>query len=179
MVTVGSGLLEAARSFTPPSHSTCDAVDAIAVGIWAGKNFTEIAEIVGYTNRGTAYEAVMRAIKRETLENVEEIRAGELSRIDAMLEASWPIAIATIETVDDEGNPLNPTIVAARMDHQLKAQATVLKLMERRAKYVGGLESPAQVDIKAEVTTPDQFAAYLLGAREAYEAQRADAGGVS
>ena len=140
----------------------------------AGKNFTEIAEIVGYTNRGTAHEAVMRCIRRETLENVDEIRAGELSRIDKMIEASWPTATAAIRTTDADGEHLDGKLINAMMQNQLQAQTTILKLMERRAKYIGGLESPAQLDIKHEVATPDQFAAYLLGVREAFEQTRAD-----
>jgi hypothetical protein len=90
-----------------------------------------------------------------------------------MLEATWPTAVATIAEVDWDGSPITAKLRASMVQNQLQAQTTVLKLIERRAKYVGGLESPAQVDIKAEVTTPDQFAAYLLGAREAFDTQKA------
>jgi hypothetical protein len=64
---------------------------AIALHL-AGKKFDEIAEIVGYTNRGTAYETVMRALRRETVADIEEIRNVEIARIDAMLESIWPVA---------------------------------------------------------------------------------------
>jgi hypothetical protein len=53
----------------------------------AGKKFDEIAKIVGYSDRGAAYNATMRAIKRETVEDIGEIRNVEIVRIDAMLDS--------------------------------------------------------------------------------------------
>jgi hypothetical protein len=88
-------------------------------------NFTEIAEIVGYASRGAAYDATMRAMNRETLENVDEIRSGELSRIGKMIEASWPTATVAIATANADGEPLDPKLLNAIMQNQLQAQATV------------------------------------------------------
>jgi hypothetical protein len=113
----------------------------------AGKKFDEIAEIVGYTNRGTAYETVMRALKRETVEDIEEIRNVEIARIDAMLDSIWPIALEDPEWVrqfadakkvvplrDDEGREVVFVIPAQA---KLDAIAKVIRLMERRARYLG------------------------------------------
>jgi hypothetical protein len=119
---------------------------AIALHL-AGKKFDEIAEIVGYTNRGTAYETVMRALRRETIADIEEIRNVEVARIDAMLESIWPVAIEDPEWVrqfadarkvvplhDDEGREV---VFVIPSDAKLEAIARVIRLMERRARYLG------------------------------------------
>lgn len=120
-----------------------------AVALLAGgKTFTEIAEIVGYADRGSAYNATFRAIRRETVDNVDEVRDLELSRIDRMVEASWPMATASITEFDKSGEKISPLLLSARMDNQLKAQATILKLMERRARYLPGIETPIELKIE-------------------------------
>jgi hypothetical protein len=119
---------------------------AIALHL-TGKKFDEIAEIVDYTNRGTAYETVMRALRRETVANIEEIRNVEIARIDAMLESIWPVAIEDPEWVrqfvgakkvvplrDEEGREV---VFIIPSDSKLEAIAKVLRLMERRARYLG------------------------------------------
>jgi len=68
----------------------------------AGKKFDEIAEIVGYSDRGAAYNATMRAIKRETVEDIGEIRNVEIVRIDAMLDSVWACC--------DRGPRVDPSI---------------------------------------------------------------------
>jgi hypothetical protein len=103
-------------------------------------------------------------LKRSVNQDADEVRSMEFKRINRMLEASWPI---------DEGNQISPVLLAARMDQQLKDQATVLKLMEGPGKIHRRLESPAQLDIKHEVATRDHFAAYVLGVREAFDATKA------
>jgi hypothetical protein len=113
----------------------------------AGKKFDEIAEVVGYTNRGTAYETVMRALRRETVADIEEIRNVEVARIDAMLESIWPLAIEDPEWVrqfadakqvvplhDDEGREV---VFIIPSDAKLEAIAKIIRLMERRARYLG------------------------------------------
>jgi hypothetical protein len=113
----------------------------------AGKKFDEIAEIVGYTNRGTAYETVMRALRRETVADIEEIRNVEIARIDAMLESIWPLATEDPEWVrqfadakkvvplhDDEGREV---VFIVPSFAKLEAIAKIIRLMERRARYLG------------------------------------------
>jgi len=113
----------------------------------AGKKFDEIAEIVGYTNRGTAYETVMRALRRETVADIEEVRNVEIARIDAMLDSIWPLAIEDAEWVrqfadakkvvpvhDDDGREI---VFIIPSDAKLDAIAKIIRLMERRARYLG------------------------------------------
>ncbi len=81
----------------------------------AGVKFDDIAEQVGYADRATAYNAVMRAIRRETAENVEEVRSAEIARLDELLAVLWPKA---------KGG-------------DLQATDRILRLQERRARYLG------------------------------------------
>jgi hypothetical protein len=113
----------------------------------AGKKFDEIAELVGYADRAAAYNATMRAIKRETVEDIEEIRNVEVARIDTMLESIWPVAVEDPEWVrqfadakkvvplhDDEGREV---VFVIPSDAKLEAIAKIIRLMERRARYLG------------------------------------------
>lgn len=106
-----------------------------------GKGFQEIAHILGYSSVSGAYDAVMGALHDTLQEPADAVRAMELERIDAMLEAQWP---------------------AARGGH-LRAQEMVLRLMERRAKYLG-LDAPQQFeDVTKKVQTEAGRIAAELG----------------
>jgi hypothetical protein len=93
-----------------------------------GKTFPEIAYELGYSAVSSAYEAVMTALKDTLREPAEEVRKLELDRLDAMLNAIWPQALSG----------------------DLKAIDSVLRLMDRRARYLG-LDAPVRVDIEADV----------------------------
>lgn len=60
----------------------------------AGHDYATIAQAVGYTNRGTAHRTVMNALKEHTAEAVEELRATEVDRLDALQASIWPEAMA-------------------------------------------------------------------------------------
>jgi len=72
-------------------------------------------------------------IKDGLREQAPAIRDKEISRLDTMLMGVWPKARA--------GDP--------------RAIETVLRIMERRAKYVPGLEVPQRVDLSIQLT-PEQ-----------------------
>jgi hypothetical protein len=93
-----------------------------------GRGYQQIADELGYRSVSGAYDAVMRALRETLREPAEQVRTLELGRLDAMLEAIWPAA--------EEG--------------KIPAQLQVLRLMERRAKYLG-LDAPARVDIEHRV----------------------------
>jgi hypothetical protein len=76
--------------------------------------FDDIAEQVGYSERGAAYRATMNAIRRETSEDAQEVRTAELARIDELMFTYWPKA--------KEGD-------VAAMDRVIR--------LDRRAKYLG------------------------------------------
>jgi hypothetical protein len=93
-----------------------------------GASFDTIAVALGYGGKSGAYKAVSTALRDTLREPAEEVRALELERLDHMLTAIWPAALS--------GN--------------FRAQDQVLRLMERRAKYLG-LDAPARVDIEARI----------------------------
>lgn len=94
----------------------------------AGVTFDQIAKSVGYTNKGTAYEAYRRALTRTLQQPADEVRELELDRLDRAQTAIWASVM--------QGDPA--------------AVNTLLKIMDRRSKYLG-LDAPVkqQVEIAA------------------------------
>ncbi|MFE3577856.1 hypothetical protein [Streptomyces vinaceus] len=96
-----------------------------------GASYTEIAEALGYSSKGSACSDVRRALEKHVVEEglaVEAWRELELARLDVLQRAIWPKAMA--------GDP--------------RAIETALKILDRRAKLLG-LDSA----IKLEVLTID------------------------
>src|SRR6266542_3076396 len=93
-----------------------------------GRDYRYIATSLEYAGPSGAYQAVMTALKETLREPADEVRKLELDRLDAMLTAIWPLALAP----------------------DLKAQEQVLRLMDRRARYLG-LDSPIRVDIEHDI----------------------------
>lgn len=54
----------------------------------AGANFDEIAESLGYANRGGAHKAIMTAIENTLREPVAHVRDLELKRLDRYMDGS-------------------------------------------------------------------------------------------
>lgn len=99
-----------------------------------GKSFQEIAEICGWANRNGPYLAIQRHLTRNIREASTELIELEVLRLDALLDAQWPLAMGG----DD------------------KAATIILKIMERRAKLLG-LDKPVEQKIsvsKTEEPTP-------------------------
>jgi len=81
----------------------------------SGCTFDEIAVKLGYSGRGGAYKAVRKALRSVIEQPALEFLALELSRLDALQQAVWDQAL--------RGDP--------------KAVDAVLKIMDRRATYLG------------------------------------------
>lgn len=60
----------------------------------AGHSFDQIAQQIGYSNRGTAWRAVQKALKDREIEAVDAYRETELARLDALQAACWESACA-------------------------------------------------------------------------------------
>lgn len=89
-----------------------------------GKTFRQTAEIIG-CSIGTVsndMKAVMKAWRKQSLENVGEYRTLELKRIDEALDAIWDQVL----------------------DGDLKASGAFVRLSERRSK-LQGTDSPAKI----------------------------------
>jgi hypothetical protein len=52
--------------------------------------YDEVARQVGYANRGTAHRAVAQALSERLVDGIDELRALEVARLDAMQAALWP-----------------------------------------------------------------------------------------
>ncbi len=96
----------------------------------AGLTWQRIAVQVGYADHSGAYLAYKRALKRVLQQPAEELRQAEIDRLDRLQLAAWPKA----------------------MQGDNSAIATVLRIMERRAKLLG-LDMP--VKIAQDVTVWD------------------------
>lgn len=90
----------------------------------AGATYQEIADELGYKNRGTAYKALRRALGRTLQDSADNLRELEAARLDQLQLGSWKAAM--------RGDP--------------KAVANVLRVMERRAKLLG-LDAPAKTEL--------------------------------
>jgi hypothetical protein len=93
-----------------------------------GRDYRYIANQLEYAGPSGAYQAVMTALKETLREPAEEVRALELDRLDCMLAAIWPQALSG----------------------DLKAIDSTLRLMDRRARFLG-LDAPVRVDIEGDI----------------------------
>lgn len=93
----------------------------------AGATYDHIARQLGYANRGNAYRDVTDAIRAITAEPAKDVLRLELERLDAMLMGLW---------------------AAARTGNQ-GAVDRVVRLMDRRAKYLGLDQQDTTTDTSA------------------------------
>lgn len=95
----------------------------------AGATFDDIARTLEFANASGAWQAYNRAFKRTLIDaGVEEMRELELDRLDRMQRAVW----ARVLQGDD------------------KAINTALKILDRRAKYLG-LDAPTRQEVKLDI----------------------------
>lgn len=111
----------------------------------AGMTFTEIANALGYSNRGGAHKAVSRALKKWGWNTVDEYRQIELQRLDALTTRYWPAAMGKAERRDENGEIIDPGTPP-----DPNAANMVMRLMERRARLLG-LDAPQQIDLGMNV----------------------------
>jgi hypothetical protein len=81
----------------------------------AGYGFEDISRALGMAGPGNAYRLVQQALKDTYREPADEVRKLELERLDRLTRAIWPRAIG------GDGESID----------------RVLRLMQRRAKYLG------------------------------------------
>lgn len=111
----------------------------------AGATYDQIAQQLGFANRGNAQRAVQTALREITAEPAREVLTLELERLDTMLLGLWSDA----------------------RRGKLGAVDRVLRIQERRARYQGLDHESLQADERhaAEVSTSADIAA---------QAQRSD-----
>ncbi len=59
----------------------------------AGQTYEQIAQELGYANRGTVHRIVQQALDVREVESVNELRRLELDRLDALHVSLWPQAM--------------------------------------------------------------------------------------
>lgn len=113
-----------------------------------GATYDQIANMLGYASRGSAYRAVQRLLKAHEVEEVDELRKLEDGRLDDMLVGIYKIAKAG----------------------DLGAIDRILRIAERRAK-LWGLDMPVKQEVTGKGGGPIAFAGslanYELGEEEA------------
>lgn len=77
------------RSIAEAHLKRVQAVELLALG----NTYDEIAQAVGFSNRGSAHRAVAKALAEREIEAIEELRALELERLDLLHQAHWHAAI--------------------------------------------------------------------------------------
>lgn len=80
-----------------------------------GASYDEIAQEVGYANRGTAWRTVQRALHDREVAAVDEYRELELARLDALQGTCWERAL----------------------DGDIDAVAAVVRIIEQRSRLLG------------------------------------------
>jgi DNA-binding CsgD family transcriptional regulator len=99
-----------------------------------GASFPEIASLLGFSHKGTAYNAFRRAIARHQVEDaaaLEEERSLMLARCDELLRALWPYAIG------------RPPGSAARGEPAYKAVNAAAKILAFQAQILGLMPQPS------------------------------------
>jgi orotate phosphoribosyltransferase-like protein len=59
----------------------------------SGCTYQQVADELGYTSRGTAYNVVAKALREQTTEAVTDLRTLESARLDALQHALWDAAM--------------------------------------------------------------------------------------
>jgi orotate phosphoribosyltransferase-like protein len=83
----------------------------------AGYTYSQVADELGYTSRGTAYNVVAKALREQTAEAVACLRDLENARLDTLQLALWDAA----------------------MTGDIKAVVAVVKIVQARV-HLNGLE---------------------------------------
>lgn len=122
----------------------------------------EVAETLGLTMKIVCDDvnAELFALRKSTVNDAESVRMVELSRLDLIQKDLLPLCLNHL--VPDPAEPRKMVMVGP--DH--KKVETLLKIMERRAKYLG-IDMPdtrIQLNIPWEKLTLDQAARIAAGA---------------
>jgi hypothetical protein len=78
------------RSIAQARLKRSRAVELLAEGC----DYEEIARQIGYTNRGSAWHAVSKALSERQAENIDHLRALEGDRLNALQAALWGPAMS-------------------------------------------------------------------------------------
>ena len=57
--------------------------------VLTGRTYRQVADAMGYANRGTVYRIVQEAVKAQEVDSIADLRALEVARLDAVQQAHW------------------------------------------------------------------------------------------
>lgn len=130
----------------------------------AGANYEAIAKELGYSSRASAVTDIRRALVATVQEPADEVRALELARLDMMWNTVLKVLARNHVTVSN-GKIIYLGGVPVKDDSPvLQAVDRLLKIQERRAKYLG-LDAPKAF----EVVTLDAVDAQIRALTEELE----------
>jgi hypothetical protein len=79
-------------SRTPKAKVLQKQAKAVAL-LQRGYSYDQIAEQLGYTNRGAAWRLVQNALRQQVVANVEQLRTQEVERLDRIQHSAWESAL--------------------------------------------------------------------------------------
>ncbi|MFI8865332.1 hypothetical protein ACIGNW_00215 [Streptomyces sp. NPDC053707] len=128
-----------------------------------GYTYQQIAEELGWSNKGDAHHAVKRVLTETVKEAGDEIRAIELARLDHLHTSAmdvlerehFTVSNGRVVSLDGSGPLPDDGPVLAAIDR-------LLKIQERRARLLG-LDAPTKQNISI---SPDRLAAIEAMAEE-------------
>ena len=109
-------------------------VEAVA----QGATYDDAAKIAGYANRSGAYKAFWKAVEQREVEAVDDHRALELARLDALQVPLWERAT----------------------NGDVKAAGLVLKIIEQRCRLLGLDKVNGDQATQTVVMSPAELAAW-------------------
>lgn len=111
-------------------------------------NYRQIANELGFSSVSSAYEAVQRGLADSVAETNDEVRRQELDRLDDLARAALRVLARTHYVLSQGKAAAHPETGELLVDDgpTLAAIGQLLKIMERRAKYLG-LDAPAKVEL--------------------------------
>ena len=117
----------------------------------AGATYDQIAQGLGLAHRSNARKDVEAALLAIIEEPATEVLKLELDRLDSLLRAIWPAAVKKIPVVVQQGDEEE---IVGLIDRQGPMIDRVLRLMERRARYLG-LDKPIRVKADVDAVVRD------------------------
>jgi hypothetical protein len=133
-----------------PNPATTDRAAEACTMRANGYTYQQIADTLGYADRGEAHHAVDRALQTTLQEPTDAVRRMELERLDVLYAEAMTVLRRQHLTVshgrivkDDTGAPIEDDAPA------LQAIDRALRVMDRRAKLLG-LDAPSRVSVEAE-----------------------------
>lgn len=112
-----------------------------------GWTYQRIADELGWSNKGDAHHAVSKVLRETVQEAGDDLRALELTRLDALYVAANEVLAREHVTVSN-GRIVSGTNGAPILDDApvLQAIDRLLKIQERRSRLLG-LDAPIKKDV--------------------------------